>query len=76
MDDPVVIAELSNPAFLAAGNGNDVAVFTATLTSCRRGVGRRRRGLCRNSPGQLHPPSSISENLGSALGLTHAFGQR
>ena len=31
MDDPVVIAELSNPAFLAADNSNDVAVFTATL---------------------------------------------
>jgi len=31
MDDPVVIAELSNPAFLAADNSNDVAVFTAAL---------------------------------------------
>ena len=25
---------------------------------------------------QLHPPSSISEKLGSALGISHAFGQR
>src|SRR5262249_48265000 len=32
MDDPVLIAELSNPAFLAAGDSNDVAVFAATLT--------------------------------------------
>ena len=31
MDDPVLIAELSNPALLAADNSNDVAVFTATL---------------------------------------------
>jgi len=32
MDDPVLIAELSNPAFLAADDSNDMAVFTATLT--------------------------------------------
>jgi hypothetical protein len=31
MDDPVLIAELLNPAFLTADNSNDVAVFTATL---------------------------------------------